>query len=101
MTVALIPAGITSANVVIIGGDRVGTVETVTAPAPFVGMDGQTHPSGTLRWLPAGERLPADLSPGPVTKGHAALLLLALHGHDVEAVAPNLLGITGRKAKAA
>ena len=97
MVVALIPAGLTTANVVV-NGATVGVVETVTAPTEFEGMDGNTHPAGTLRWLPAGENLPAGLSPGPVTKGHAALLLLALHGHDVETAAPNLLGITGRKA---
>jgi hypothetical protein len=101
MTVALIPHGVTTANVVIVGTGRVGAVETVVSPTAFEGMDGKTHPAGTLRWLPAGENLPPGLSPGPVTKGHAALLLLALHGHDVTAVAPNLLGTTGRKAKAA
>lgn len=95
MTVALIPMGLTSANVVL-DGVTVGAVERVRATKPYVDLDGVTRAPG-FRWLPAGERLPANLTPGPQTKGHAALLLLALHGHDVEAAAPNLLGLT-RKA---
>lgn len=92
MTTALIPMGLTSANVVV-NGTVVGAVEKVRTTKSYYDLNGVLRAPG-MRWLPAGERLPADLSPGPQSKAHAALLLLALHGHDVEKSAPNLLGGT-------
>lgn len=95
MAVAIIPKTLNTSTVYVNGKDH-GTLVLVEAPGPFEGLDGQTHTG--RRWLPEGVR--PDLSPGPVTAGHAALLALALAGEDVVKIAPNLLGITGKgKAK--
>jgi hypothetical protein len=77
MIVAIIPSAV-FAGTVYADGKQVGTIAQTASTRPFEGLDGQTH-VGT-RWLPEG--LDVNLTPGPVTKAEAALLLLALEGHD-------------------
>lgn len=85
MIVMLIPSAVHAATVHA-DGKPVGTVVQTASTRPFVGLDGQAH-VGT-RWLPKG--IDVNLTPGPVTKSEAALLLLALEGFDPAAAVKSL-----------
>lgn len=79
MQVMILPVSIFEATVVA-DGIPVGNVAKVAAPVDgYVGFDGYRHHGE--RWLPVD--VPAHVE-GPTTKAEAALLLLALHGHDPE-----------------
>lgn len=87
----VMPATATSATVKV-SGRAVGVIEVVEADGEFVGFDGATHTGH--RWVPRdphGQPVIVDPAiPGPVTRQDAALLLLALRGHDHEASAKAL-----------
>lgn len=81
MKAYLMPSAVGEATV-ILDGRPVGTVRQTLAPTPFTGMDGTKRVG--KRWLPADvpvEKYPPG-EPGPTTRVEAALLLLALAGHD-------------------
>jgi hypothetical protein len=78
MQVTMMPAAVGEATVKV-QGKPVGIIRAIEAPGAFVGYDGHQHTGA--RWVPVGWDVDPDVE-GPVTMQDAALLLLALTGHD-------------------
>lgn len=78
LSVLVMPSEVGAASV-IVNGRPVGVIREQVADKPFLGLDGQRHVG--KRWMPEGVTVPVDVE-APHTRNEAALLLLAITGHD-------------------
>lgn len=98
MLVMILPLDGQAASGVYVGGchpqHRVGVIRQVQPASSWQDFQGLDRIGP--RWLP--DSVPDDV-PGPATPAEAALLLLALEGHDRQAAAEALFGWQWRKAR--